>query len=530
MVSDLQARLEKYYPSSIEPMKTDCEHLGEGDNAALRLLVQAAHLIDEIFMLQTWGDSATWKKKLTDAGQSDLLRYIDINMGPWDRLNEDEAFVDGVSAKPEGVEFYPKDMSKLEFEEWVNTLSTEDRDRAKGYYTIIRRDANTRALKLVDYNEEYRSLLQPAADLLRQAGKLVSNEKLAKFLTLRAKSFETNEYIDSECAWLDVPTDSPIEVTIGPYEVYEDALYGYKAAFEAYISVCDAEGTLKIKSFSDRMSELEANLPIKQEYKNPALTGVQPIVVVNQIYCGGDRGGAQTAAYNLPNHEKVIAMKGSKMIILKNVQRRKFNRILMPVADVVIAHDQLEYVTFEAFFTHILAHEMCHGLGPHSITLGDGTKTTVSQQLQNLHSAIEECKADVAGIWALQYLMDHGYVDTALEKSFYVTFLVGAFRSIRFGLNEAHGKGQALQLIYMLRNGGFVYDDATMKFSVNFDKVKQNFTDLARLIMETQAVGDQAGAQAMVNEYAVLSPPVQKALQNITDMGIPVDIEPVRLL
>jgi hypothetical protein len=337
-------------------------------------------------------------------------------------------------------------MTKEEFDQWKETLSEEDRKKATGFFFTIRRDGAGK-LTTVPYNEEYRRYLEPAAALLREAAALTDNASLKKYLSTRADAFISNDYYESDVAWMDL--DSPIEPTIGPYEVYMDGLFNYKAAFEAFITIRNDKETANLQKYSEYLQEIENNLPIKPAYRNPSLGTLAPIRVVDEVAVGGEaREGVQTAAFNLPNDEKVTAEKGSKRVMLKNVQEAKFNKVLLPIAQVVLEPDQLTNVSFEQFFTHILAHELVHGLGPHNITV-DGRKTTVRQSMKELSSAMEEAKADVAGLFALQFLMDKGVIPSDNEKALYTTFLASVFRTLRFGITEAHGKGMALQINYL---------------------------------------------------------------------------------
>jgi len=462
------------------------------------------------------------------------LRFFLINFGPWDRLDEDEAFYEAekVGEKPKGANYYPEDMTKQEFEEWLATLDQTQQENAKGFYHVIKRQEG--GLVAVPYSEEYKEWLQPAAKLLKEAADLVEDPSLKLFLSLRADAFLSDDYFDSDAAWLDVSSDCNLDITVGPYEVYEDELFNYKAAFVAYITVRDLEESEKLKKFAGWMQQLEDNLPVPDLYKNPNIGTTTPIAVVNVLYLGGDRAGPQTAAFNLPNDNKVIEKKGSKLVILKNIQEEKFEKILKPISEVVIDQEQLKYVQFNSFFTHILAHEMCHSLGPHNVLNHKDQDSLpenhgVRQLLQELHSAIEEAKADITGLWALQYLIDNQKIsfDEETEKSFYVTFLAGSFRSIRFGLKEAHGKGQALQLSYLLDNEGVIYNEETEKFSVNFSTVADVVKNLVAEILVIQGNGDKEEAQKMLNKYGVLKEEVGKALEKLEYCDIPVDIEPL---
>ena len=371
------------------------------------------------------------------------------------------------------------------------------------------------------YNVEYQGELALAAARLREAAQLATEPTLKTFLTKRADAFLSNDYYASDVAWMELK--GAIEPTIGPYEVYEDELFNYKAAFEAYITVQDPAETAKLQKFAGELQDIENHLPIDPKYRNPRLGALAPIVVVNEIFAAGDGNrGVQTAAFNLPNDERVVREKGAKRVMLKNVQDAKFAKTLVPISKIVLGSADRQSLSFEAFFTHIVMHELMHGLGPHSITAG-GRQTTVRQELKETYSALEEAKADISGLFAIQHLIDKGVLPKSFEGSLYTTFLASAFRSIRFGVNEAHGRGIAIQLNSLLDQRG-VIANADGTFVVNPDRVKESVMSLTRDIMTIQAEGDYATAKALGERLGVVRPAVQRALDKLA--SIPVDIEP----
>jgi hypothetical protein len=521
--SQLAAKIRRFAPTEIT---ADDSGLSKNDRQALAKIIEAAQLLDPIYLRQVWsGNVALWKKLESDTSAEGRERahYFQINVGPWSLLDNNRAFIEGVPPVkvPQGS-FYPDDITREEFETWVKGLSDEERRRAEGFFYVIRRDTNGK-LKTVPYSEEYREFLEPAAKLLREAAQLTSNQTLKNFLTKRADAFMSNDYYASDVAWMEL--DAPIDVTIGPYETYEDELFGYKAAFEAFVTLRDDAESAKLAKFSQYLQELENNLPIDAAYRNPKLGAASPIRVVNEVYTSGEgNSGVQTAAYNLPNDERVVKEKGSKRVMLKNVQDAKFQKTLIPISKVVLDPAQQASVSFDAFFTHILAHELMHGLGPHNIKVG-ASETTVRQQLKELYSAIEEAKADITGLWALQYLIDKGVVDRKMERSIYTTYLASAFRSVRFGTTEAHGKGIAMQFNYLTDEGAINYDERTGTFSINQARVKDAVRKLTHDILTLQAEGSYEKAKAMLDKYGVIRPQMQKALDRLGD--VPVDIEPI---
>src|SRR5436190_10203108 len=468
-------------------MTADTMRLAPKDRAALQKIIAAARLLDPLYLRQVWAGNETLKQQLEKDRRPSgrmLLHYFLINDGPWSQLDDQQPFIDGVPAKPAFANFYPADITKDEFNAWVNTLPADEKEKATGYFYVIRRDAN-RKLKTVPYSEEYREFLEPAAKLLREAAALTTNATLKNFLNKRADAFTSNDYYASDVAWMDL--DSPIDLTIGPYETYEDELFGYKAAFEAYVTLRDVAETGKLKKFSGYLQELENNLPLDPRYRNPKLGAASPIRVVNEVFSSGEgNSGVQTAAFNLPNDERVVKEKGSKRIMLKNVQDAKFNKTLIPISRVVLTPADQAKLSFDSFFTHILTHELMHGLGPHNINV-NGQSTTVRLQLKELYSAIEEAKADVTGLWALQYLIDKGVVPQTMQRTLYTTYLASMFRSERFGINEAHGRGVAMQFNYFTDEGAFKYDERTGKFSVDETKVKDAVRKITNELLTIEA-------------------------------------------
>jgi hypothetical protein len=529
---DVAIMAGRFAPADI---RADVTTLPDNERRALAKLVDAARLMDSLFLRQVWaGNDAMLQELSHDAlvrsrGSSAApaaeaavarLHYFLINKGPWSRLDHNRIFIPGAPAKPEGGNFYPAGATKAEVQRWLDSLTGDEKTRATGFFTTIRRTAGG-GFTAVPYSVEYQGELARAASLLREAAELTAQPTLKRFLTTRADAFLNDDYYASDVAWMEL--DASIEPTIGPYEVYEDEWFNFKAAFEAFITIRDEAESKKLQSFSAHLQELENALPIDPKYRNPQLGALAPIRVVNVVFSAGDGNrGVQTAAFNLPNDERVVREKGTKRVMLKNMQDAKFNRVLVPISKVALAAADQKNVSFDAFFTHILMHELMHGLGPHNISVA-GRSTTVRQEMKELYSAIEEAKADISGLWALRQLADRKLIDPSITRTMYTTFLASAFRSIRFGINEAHGRGIAVQLNYLLDAGAFKVLPGGA-FAIDDTKIADAVTSLTRDIMTFQAEGNYAKAKDLLDRLGVVRPPVQKVLDRLTN--VPVDIEP----
>ncbi len=524
---NLKRKIDRFAPIEF---KVDLTSLGKADQSALAKLIQAAHVMDRIYLRQVWSGNpalaARLEKDKSPQGR-EIWQYFQINMSPWSELDGGEPFVPGVPASPPaGANYYPEDMSKEEFSTWLASLAEAERQEATGFFHAVRRAPGAgKRLLAVPYPQEYRQELSEASGLLKQAAGLTQNPSLRTYLEKRAAAFQSNDYYDSDVAWLEL--DSPIDVTIGPYETYMDELFGYKAAFEAFVGLRDEAESRKLALLTRHLQAIENNLPIDPRYRNPKLGALAPIRVIDEIVVGGEaRKGVQTAAFNLPNDERVIREKGSKRVMLRNVQEAKFQKILFPISKVTLASEQRSLVNFEAFFTHILAHELMHGLGPHDIQV-NGRKTTVREEMKELYSALEEAKADISGLFALQYLIDHRLLDlgSQAESGVYATYLAGVFRSVRFGIKEAHGRGMALQFNYLVDEGAIEHNPADGTFRVNLSKIKEATRKLTGEIMTIQAQGDYPKAKALLDRLAVVRPPMQQTLDKFGNL--PVDIRPI---
>ena len=517
--AQLAAMSARFAPVDIT---VDLSGLPDNEKGALADLVQAARIVDGIFLTQVSPENAAWLVRLagdvSELGRA-RLSYFVLNKQPWSGLDHDRAFIPGVGEKPEGANFYPPDADKASVQSWFASLTVAQRETATGFFTTIRRGPDG-AFMAVPYSVEYQGALQRAAQSLRAAAAKTRQASLRAFLLQRAAAFGSNDYYASDMAWMDL--DASIEPTIGPYEVYEDRWFNYKAAFEAFITVNDAKESEKLVRFASKLQTLEDRLPIDAKYRNK-LGGAAPIRVVNVVFAAGDGNhGVQTAAFNLPNDERVVAAKGSKRVMLKNFQRAKFEQVLMPASKLTLAAADQPLVAFDPFFTHILMHELMHGLGPQTISV-HGRASTVRQELKELNGPLEEAKADISCLWALQQLMNDGVLPKTDEHATYVTFLASAFRTLRFGLTEAHAKGMALQLNYLL-DAGAVRAQADGTFAVDFARIKQAVAGLAREIMTLQATGDYARAKALSEKMMVIRPQVAAALARLEKL--PVDIHP----
>jgi hypothetical protein len=522
-LAELRKMIARFAPT---PLHVDANKLSEDDRRALAKLIEAAYLVDDIFLTQFWsGNHSLYerlKKDTSELGRA-RLAFFWLNKGPWSALDEHRAFLPGVpEKKPAGSNFYPEDMTKPEFEKWVQTLSPAEKEQAQGFFTTIRRRQGK--LVIVPYSQEYQDRLTKLSSLLKDAAALTPNASLKRFLSARAEAFLSNDYYQSDVAWMDL--DAPLDVTIGPYETYNDELFGYKAAFEAYITIRDDAETDKLRFFSERLQEIENNLPIKPEYRNPKIGALAPIRVVNEVISTGDAAhGVRTAAFNLPNDERVVKEKGSKRVMLRNVQEAKFNRILVPIAELVLPPADRKYLSFDSFFTHILAHELTHGIGPQQIPVS-GTESSPRKELKELYSAIEEAKADVTGLFMLQFMLDRKLLPGAgpdAEQRLYTSFLASSFRTLRFGLNEAHAKGMAIQFNYLEDRGAFVTNpDGT--FRIDFSKIKDAVRSLTGELLTIEAEGDYPRAKKMLDELGVLRPNLKNSLDRL--QHLPVDINP----
>jgi hypothetical protein len=532
----LQKMAARFAPT---PIRVDTSKLSSGDQKALVKLIQASRILNDTFMRQLWSGNLALYSKLqrdtTPLGKA-RLHYFWINKGPWSDIDDYKAFIPGVPArKPLGANFYPENMSKQIFEQWVALLSPKEQEQAKSFFTVIH--ARGTLAPAVDtlfsepYSQEYADDLKRCADLLREAASLTDNDSLKKFLNLRADAFLSNDYYESDMAWMDL--DSPLDITIGPYETYDDELFGYKAAFEVYVGLREDQESTKLAAFTQHLQEIENNLPIDPQYRNPKLGAAAPIRVVDEILGAGDGAhGVQTSAYNLPNDDRVVQQKGAKRVMLKNIQEAKFRSVLLPIARRMLSQEAMVDVTFEPFFTHTLAHELMHGLGPHQITVQE-RQSTPRDELKELYGTIEEAKADVTGLWALAYMMDHAKdmglekvlpSDEAAQRQLYTTYLASSFRTLRFGLNDAHGKGMAIQFNTFMDKGAIIKrpDGA---FSVDVSKMKEAVTELDHDLLTIEAQGDYAAAKKLMDDLGVIRPALRNTLDKL--QGIPTDIEPI---
>src|SRR5687767_13193293 len=518
-VSELDRRVSQFAPAVLD---FDDSTLQPWEKQVLRKLVEASFVLHEIYAVQVHEQVPQWRARL-EAEQGDgkarAIEYFELMVGPWDRLEHDQPFLE-VGPKPAGAAFYPLDMTKEEFESHL-VKNPQDKTAFTGYFTVIRRDAQRR-LVAIPYSEFYRTNLARGARLLREAGDLAQNESLKDFLHKRAAAFGSNDYYASDVAWMDIK-GSRIEPTIGPYEVYEDALFGYKAAFESFVTVADPAASAELDNLKTRMRDLERTLPLADRYKSLDRAFESPISVVDVAYSAGDaRRGVQTIAFNLPNDERVIEAKGSKKVMLRNVMRAKFDRILTPIAGQMLSESDARSVAFQPWFINVLMHELAHGLGPKSITLPNGQKSTVNRELKELYSAIEEAKADVTGLHNLTMLQQQGVYNADFVRRAYLGHMADLFRGVRFGTSEAHGKGSLLQFNYFRERNALRVDGS--RFAVDYAAIVEANRALATELLTLQAEGSYEGARALLARYGNERPELKAALQKLS--SVPVDIRP----
>jgi hypothetical protein len=503
--TDVAQRLSIYAPVTLT---ADISHLSAKEKQILPLLLDAAAIMDEIFWQQAVGDKQGFLAAIKD---ETVRRFAEINYGPWDRLNGNKPFIEGIGEKPLGANFYPVDMTAEEFEALQDTNKLS-------MYTLIRRNDDS-TLKVVWYHEAYASKINKAADLLKQAAALAEDPGLKKYLELRAEALLTDNYQESDFAWMDMK-NSNIDFVVGPIENYEDALFGKKAAQEAYVLLKDVEWSNKLSHFASLLPELQKGLPVDQKYKNEVPGADADLNAYDVLYYAGDcNGGSKTIAINLPNDEQVQLQKGSRKLQLKNAMKAKFDKILVPISGVLMDESQRNYIKFDAFFANTMFHEVAHGLGIKNTLDGKGT---VREALKEQYSAIEEAKADILGLYMVTKLYEMGELKDGEVMDNYVTFMAGIFRSVRFGAASAHGKANMLTFNYFSENNAFTYKDG--KYLVNFDEMKKAVEGLGGLILKMQGDADYAGVKKLITEKSIIPQGLQKDLDKLKDANIPVDI------
>ena len=518
---DIRERLAKLPRTMID---YDRSLLDAKETQVVQKLIEASRYMNDIFLVQVSQSNPDLLQRLNAAGQGDptarwASALFDVHKGPWDRLKENEPFI-GKNRKPPGAGFYPADMSKEEFEGWVEK-HPGDKDAFQGLFTIIRRQGQN--LVALPYSKAYGSALEGAAKKLREAAALTGNASLRDYLTKRADAFLSDDYFASDVAWMNL--DSDIEVVIGPYEVYEDALFNYKAAFESFVTVRDKGESDKLAVYAKHLPDMERNLPIPNEHKNLKRKFESPIRVVQEIYTAGDsRRGVQTSAFNLPNDEKVREAKGSKKVLLKNVMDAKFKQSGRPIAERTLVPGEVGNVSFDAYFNHTLFHELSHGLGPGIIRGKDGKRVNSRLLIKEIYSTIEECKADVTGLWNILYAMDGKWLSGFGEPQLFSTYAGLMFRSMRFGIDEAHGQGTAIQWNWF-REKGAIVPAADGRFQTDPAKFREAIRSLANELLMIEATGDYARGKALLEKYGRSTPEIQAVIARLND--IPVDIWPV---
>jgi hypothetical protein len=522
-IAMLKEKIAKFVPTEL---KYDSSTLDEREKIVVEKLYLASKIMDELFLDQVYSKNYEIRKNLMDQSANGSekakqeLELFTIMFGPFDRLDHDAPFI-GTEKKPLGANFYPEDMTKEEFETWIKN-NPADEKAFTSEFTVIRRENGK--LVAIPYSEYWKDRLTEASKLLKEAAEYADNKSLKKYLNSRADAFLSNDYYQSDMDWMDMK-DHKIEIVIGPYEVYEDGMFNFKAAFESFLTIEDPAESAKLDVFKKYLRDMEIHLPIPDAHKNFNRGSESPLAVVNEVFTGGDtKSGVQTLAFNLPNDERVRQAKGSKKVLLKNVQEAKYKQILIPIAELVLDTDQMKYVTFESFFTHTLMHEMSHGIGPGFIKV-DGRDTEVKKELKETYSTMEECKADILGMYNNIFMIEKGVFPQTFANETWVTFLAGTFRSVRFGINEAHGGGNAIIYNYLLEKGAYEYDGTTQKVKVNFEKIGPSLQELANIVLMIQAEGNYQGAKDLIAKYVVNSPSMETLRKKLEHL--PVDIKPV---
>ena len=503
--TEMQKNLNKYVSFKLT---SDISLLSENEQKMIPILIEAAKIMDALFWFESYGD----KNELLASIDNPLAKeFATINYGPWDRLNGNKPFIEGFEEKPKGANFYPKDMTKEEFENF-------DDSQKSSLYTFVRRDENGKLIT-IPYHKQFEIQIKKAANLLMEAANLAEDAGLKKYLELRAAAFLTDDYQPSDLAWMDMKTNR-LDIVIGPIENYEDQLFGNKAAHEAYVLIKDMEWSEKLARFATFLPELQKGIPVDDAYKKETPGTDSDLNAYDVVYYAGDcNAGSKTIAINLPNDEEVQLQKGTRRLQLKNAMRAKFDKILVPISEKLIDESQRKYITFNAFFANTMFHEVAHGLG---IKNTINNKGTVRSALKELASALEEGKADILGLYMVQQLHKKGEIEGDM-KEYMTTFMTSIFRSVRFGASSAHGKANMIRFNFFKEKEAFTKnEDGTYK--VNFDKLEIAMKDLSNLILTLQGNGDYEGVAKLVDEKGKISGDLQADLDKLSNANIPVDV------
>src|SRR5690606_40671390 len=469
--SKMQEKMQKYVRVSLS---TDVSKLSENEKELIPIFIQVAKIMDELFWMQAYGEKDSLLQSIEDPA---VKEYVMINYGPWDRLGGNAAFVEGIDEKPKGANFYPTDMTIEEFEQ------AEIADKSS-QYTLIRRDSNGKLIS-IPYREAYAPKIQEAANLLKKAAEIAEGPELKNYLNKRAEAFLTDEYYESDIAWMDMQNNG-LDFIVGPIENYEDQLFGYKSAYESYILVKDKEWSDRLEKYAAMLPGLQKNLPVDEKYKTEKPGSDSQLAAFDVIYYSGDcNAGSKTIAVKLPNDEKDQVEKGTRRHQLKNAMRAKFEKILVPIAEVLIDSSQRKYITFDAFFANTMFHEVAHGLGIKETINGKGS---VRQALKDHASALEEGKADVLGLYMITQLHESGELSDDL-KTYYTTFIASIFRSVRFGASSAHGKANMIRFNYFLEKQAF-HKNENGTYTINYEKMNEAMNGLTAIILQLQGDGD----------------------------------------
>lgn len=505
--SAYKAKLNKYVPLKLT---TDLSPLSDKEKQMLPILIEAAEIMNELFWYESYGDNKSLMKTLQK--DASLAQFVNINYGPWDRLDGNKPFIETAGEKPKGANYYPKDMTKEEFEAWDN------KDKSS-LYTFVRRDKEGKLIT-IPYHVQFKEQVTKVSQLLQQAADLAENDGLKKYLELRSKAMLDDEYQASDMAWLDMKTNR-LDVVIGPIENYEDQLYGYKTAHEAYVLVKDMEWSKRLARYAQFLPELQKGIPVPAQYKKETPGRDTELNAYDVVYYAGDcNAGSKTIAINLPNDEEVQLKKGTRRLQLKNAMRAKFDKILVPISGMLIDADQRKHITFDAFFSNTMFHEVAHGLGIKNTINGKGT---VRESLKELASALEEGKADILGLYMINQLHKKGEIKGDI-KDYYVTFMASIFRSIRFGASSAHGKANMIRFNFFKEMGAFERNEQTGTYRINFEKLQSATDALSEKILTLQGDGDYGGVSTLVKSMGLITEQLQSDLDRLSQANIPVDI------